>query len=248
MKKIALFTLCTLFLSIAVSAQRSDTDTIPKRNNRQMPSLLAVMPMEVLQEVAEYESNYEKTDARDALNKEEIAELEEGDILLRRGLGGVSEYVADWDNHPYKLSHCAFVLIDGYDTPHILHALPNTGEHSIKIQPIETFFKESAESSLVVVRSKGNKKQRKALTKEAKQFSEQKIPFDPLFNEADHTYMYCTEMMQVVFEFVYQEKIINKLVAKHGIDALAISSNFINPEYFDIIIDHQKPEMKSKDK
>ncbi|MCP4439090.1 MAG: hypothetical protein GY810_09125 [Aureispira sp.] len=174
----------------------------------------------------------------DVLPSHELGMLQEGDILLRKGYGAVSDFIALYLDEEYTITHCGFVLLNGYDEPHILHTASSDEVDGMYAEPISDFVTASQEKTLAAVRlKKGTATQQKKVLQEAKRLLAKKVPFDMAFDDYDTTKMYCAEMMRYVFMEVYKEDLLDDRAQEYGLDVIHMS-NFFNPERFEIIFNH----------
>lgn len=174
----------------------------------------------------------------DKLPKEELALLKEGDILLRKGYGAISDFIALYLDEKYTITHCGFVLLEGYDEPHILHTASSDEVKGMYAEPISSFIQASQEKTLAAVRlKKGSPQQQLQVLNEAKRLLAKEVGFDMAFDDNDTTKMYCAEMMRYVFKEVYKEDLLDDRAQEYGLDVIHMS-NFFNPERFEVIFNH----------
>ena len=175
----------------------------------------------------------------DNLSSAELATLQEGDLLLRKGYGWVSDRIADYLEEEYPVTHCALVLRTGYEEPQVLHSLSNEKVNGIFIEPLSNYLSESQAGSLVAIRIKGTAEERALVIREAKRLLAKKIPFDMAFNDADTTELYCAELMGYIFYRVYGKDLLPEKSSAFGLKAIRMR-NFFNPIYFEVLFNHFK--------
>ncbi len=133
----------------------------------------------------------------DKLSSAEVAMLCNGDIILRKGFGFVSNKIVEILNEPYSLSHCGIVVLDD-GAPYVIHSVSSTlsDYDGVQRSSLNSFFADSKPCSIVVVRYLGAETDGGTLiTTEAKRYLQDKVPFDNSFDLADNTKMYCTELV-----------------------------------------------------
>ena len=133
----------------------------------------------------------------DKLSSAEVAMLCNGDIILRKGFGFVSNKIVEILNEPYPLSHCGIVVLDD-GAPYVIHSVSSTlsDYDGVQRSSLNSFFADSKPCSIVVVRYLGAQSDGGTLiTTEAKRYLQAKVPFDNSFDLADNTKMYCTELV-----------------------------------------------------
>lgn len=173
----------------------------------------------------------------DTMPLHEINQLQEGDIVLRKGYGSVSDFIAVYLNEDYPVTHCAFLLRQGYAQPQVLHTVSNDKTEGMFVEPLTDYVAQSKIGSIAVVRLKGSDDKRQQVLAEAKNLLAKGIKFDMKFDDNDTTEMYCAEMMRHVFRKVYQEDLLSKRAQKYGLDVIQMD-NFFNPKYFQVVLNH----------
>jgi hypothetical protein len=182
-------------------------------------------------------SNKEASDKSDTLSKTEINLLQDGDILLRKGYGAVSDYIADFLKEKYAVTHCGFIVNSNSSNPNVLHTISNDKVNGMFLEPLGAYAKQSQWSSLVVVRLKSDSIKIKAVLAKANDLLKQKIPFDMGFNDKNSETLFCLEMMRNVFLEVYKKDLISKRCIRQTIDVLSMD-NFFDSTNFEVIINH----------
>ncbi len=175
--------------------------------------------------------------AQDRLSSRETALLQEGDLLLRKGYGWVSDRIADALNEEYRVTHCGLILRQGYTEPHILHSVSNEKVNGICIEPLQAYIAESQKNSLVGLRIKQDSQKIPELVAEAKRLYHKKVPFDMSFDDSDSSRLYCAELLALLFKNVYQQDLLPEKANILGVKAIKMS-NFFNPRYFQILFNH----------
>lgn len=168
------------------------------------------------------------------LDSTERTELQHGDILLRRGYGTVSNFIADFLKEDYEVTHCGFVVLQEGQEPSILHTASDEELDGIYLEPLNAFLEDSYHSSVALVRTIGTQEQRDAVVQQCLAYKEQHIPFDMRFDHKDSSEMYCVEMMWYAFERVYERDLLPHRVKGVGIEVFQMD-NFFDTTNFEII-------------
>ena len=178
-----------------------------------------------------------QTKFSDSLSLEELDMLEEGDILLRKGFGSVSDFIADFLDETYPLTHCAFVINTKNKVKQVLHTASNETINGIYLEPLEKYIRQSTMGTLVLVRLKCSKEKKAQVLQKAHQLLAQKIPFDMGFDDRDNQALYCIELMRNIFLDVFEEDWLPKRKHRNNIDVLSMD-NFFNTTHFEVIFNH----------
>lgn len=173
----------------------------------------------------------------DSLTAGELEQLQEGDILLRKGFGSISDFIADFLAEKYPVTHCAFVINTQSKSKQVLHTASNEIANSLYIEPLEQYVRQSALGSLVLVRLNYSTQKKQAVSQKAHQLLAKKIPFDMGFDDRDNQALYCIELMRDIFLAVFEEDLLPKRTSKNTIDVLSMD-NFFNPLHFEVIFNH----------
>lgn len=176
------------------------------------------------------------TSQSDTLTVAERQQLQHGDILLRKGFGNISAYIADFLDEPYPVTHCGFIIEQSPQQYAVLHCISEDTIDGLLVEPLEDYIKTSQWSSLVAVRLLDSTHLDQAL-QYAQQLLAQNIPFDMRFDDHDSEALYCAEMIRDALNQSYQKDFFPKRVQKQGIDVLSMS-NFFDTANFSIIFNH----------
>lgn len=173
------------------------------------------------------------------LKKKEIAKLENGDIILRKGHGSVSDIIDNMYPTGYHLSHCG-VLIKEKDSLYVVHTVSSelSQVDGVQTEELDKFVRESVRYSIMVVRPKQDSITRDKIAEASLSFLGKGIKFDHSFDISDTTKFYCTELIYQAYLRVFGEDMFTeRLSTDHpnylGIDAL------LDTTKFDRIIIHQ---------
>lgn len=173
----------------------------------------------------------------DSLTFEELEQLQEGDILLRKGFGATSTFIADFLDETYPVTHCAFVIKTQNKSKQVLHTASNETVNHIHIEPLEHYVRQSSFGSLVLVRLNCSKEKKEAVLQKAQQLLAKKIPFDMGFDDRDNQALYCIEFLRNIFLDVFKEDLLPKRTHRNTIDVLSMD-NFFNSVHFEVIFNH----------
>lgn len=174
------------------------------------------------------------------LSAEDLAKMQSGDIILRKGHGSVSDIIDNMYPTGYHLSHCGVVIRDP-DSLYVIHTVSSelSMGDGVQTEHIDKFVRESVRNSIMLVRPKADSLTRCRIADATKSFLNKKIPFDNAFDISDTTQFYCTELIYQSYRKVYgRDMFPERLATDHpnylGIDAL------LDTTKFERIITHQK--------
>ena len=174
----------------------------------------------------------------DYLSTTEAAMLRDGDIIIRKGFGFVSNKITEILDEPYNVSHCGVVCnTTSSDGPTVIHSVSSTLSDIDGVQScsLKRFAGESRENSIIVVRYKDTTKHRPELiAAEAKRYLDAKLPFDNGFDLNDSSEMYCTEL---VWKILFDNFGHDLYPDKSSFTALGFKP-LLDTAYFHIVISH----------
>lgn len=172
-----------------------------------------------------------------SLSQNEINKLKDGDIILRRGFGMVSDLIVTTMDEEYDISHCAIIVKDNKHFK-VIHTVSQSLSEfdGVQSQPLSRFISDSKVNSIIVVRLKGISDS--AISQRAKYFLSKKIPFDHDFDINDSSKLYCTELIWKVIKDSYNIDVFeNQLKDKDKKNQYRFSA-LMDTNRFDIIINH----------
>lgn len=181
----------------------------------------------------------------DVLSKDEQAQLQNSDILLRRGYGVVSDFIANYLEEIYPVTHCGFVVRKPDSSIWILHTISKDDHSGMLLEPLADYINNSQEHTLVGIRLKGSDEKRKQVLDYAYHYLDRKMEFDMGFNDADSSQLYCAELMRNIFKKVYKKDLLTDRAESLGISVIRMS-NFFNAKYFDVLFNHCDTTTKIK--
>ncbi len=177
----------------------------------------------------------------DSLTAAEIAQLRQGDLLLRRGYGAVSDFITDFLEEKYTITHCGFVVRPKpEDSIMILHTVSSDYSEGVLIEPLADYIESSQLGSLAAVRPKFSEEIKEKALEQAFDLLRRKVKFDMEFDDRDSTKLYCVEMVRNSYERVIKKDILPKRITRMGIEVTQMS-NFFNEQYFEVLFNHCEP-------
>jgi hypothetical protein len=172
------------------------------------------------------------------LTPEEIALLNDGDIILRRGPGMVSDMIIKVLNEDHNISHCG-IVVGRPDGLWVVHSVSNnvSDQDGMQADRLADFVEQSIPGSIVVTRFR-SENDNSGLSRRAVDLLRQKIPFDHHFDLADTTSIYCSELLWRILRDEYGVDVFQEATDAEG--KYFGFSNFFDPRWFQVILDHQK--------
>ncbi|PLW92568.1 MAG: hypothetical protein C0592_10145 [Marinilabiliales bacterium] len=175
------------------------------------------------------------------LTKEEYAMLKDGDFILRHGYGLVSDGIANTMNEEFHVSHCA-ILVQS-DTAkngfRVIHSVSQSLSpyDGVQEQWFPRFIRDSQRNSIMVVRFKlVNDSTRHIISDAALSYLQRQVPFDHAFDISDTNKLYCSELPWIIIK---NEFGIDLFKDKYNEEKDHMKfSNFWNPEYFEVVFNH----------
>lgn len=133
------------------------------------------------------------------LNNQDKMKFQNGDLILRRGKGFVSQFIVEQLKDSTNLSHIG-VLVKDNDSLKIIHCIGNefSNIEGIQICSLDEFLSDCYSDGLLVVRSnlcKGSQ-----ISSLAKEYLLMSLPFDRKFDFSDATAFSCLELPYNIFK------------------------------------------------
>jgi len=151
--------------------------------------------------------------------------IKEGDIILRKSFGLVSEIIVDQLHDTVDISHCGIIVVDSNHHFEVIHSLSKRVSKADGIQScsLDNFMSDSQFKTVKIVRYR--KDSLGKIAERAKDCLHRKIPFDEVFNSLDTTSLFCSELPIHIIKSAY------------GVDVSEGAlkpkfSLFLNPKYF----------------
>ena len=175
---------------------------------------------------------------RDGFSPAERALLQPGDIVLRRSVGLTGDLIVRLMHDETGISHGAMVL-DVRSNGHIILIqsinASLSGVDGVQTQDLGDFSAFNAMDSLVVVRPRWPDARRLAALHAAEQLLARHVPFDNNYKWADHSALYCSELLWYVLELSgWQPSGLQPALQKN----LLSFRSFLDPVYFQVLISH----------
>ena len=144
-----------------------------------------------------------KNEAVTRLSSEEIAQIQEGDFILRRGFGFFSDYISkELNNGEIDVTH-AGIITKRNDSLFVIHSLSSdvTDIDGLQIQPLQEFLKYSYPQKIIITRLKNaNPAMGLKISSLAENYLAKHIPFDHKGNFDNDEELFCTEMIWKILE------------------------------------------------
>ncbi len=176
-------------------------------------------------------SNYTFTD-------DEFRLLQDGDIILRHGYGLVSDIIVETLQEEYEISHCAIITIEG-NRYRIIHSVSQSisDYDGVQDQALRPFINQSHKNSAIIVRFKSPYKDAGArISRRAKYYLDQQVPFDHSFDITDDKELYCSEL---IWKIIMDEFEIDIFPDRSPETKKYLNfDNFYNSEFFEVILNH----------
>ena len=173
------------------------------------------------------------------LTQVEKQQLEEGDFILRRGHGLVSNWIVHYLDQTYDVSHIG-VLVREDKRWQVISALSSAVADFDGMQKasLDAFTDQSHRNKLMVSRLGAPKNIRSQIANQANKYLEQKTPFDHHFDHSDPSAFYCTELPWHIIQDLEADVSFKKGQLKDRIYLLF--STFWDPNHFKVVLNHFK--------
>lgn len=158
----------------------------------------------------------------------------DGDIILRRGSGFISNLIVRSFKEVYPISHCGIVCIDG-DSTWVIHSIAQevSAVDGMQSCSIDEFVAIAIPNSIMVTRFKFVDNSQ--LSKHAQRYLKKKVRFDYDFNPNDSSRVFCSELVRDVIR------------SSHNVDLFSDKdksnigfTTFYDSTHFDIILNHYR--------
>ncbi|MBK8228251.1 MAG: hypothetical protein IPK70_13890 [Flavobacteriales bacterium] len=173
------------------------------------------------------------------LSDAEMAELQPGDIILRRGHGLVSDLISSVLSEEYDVSHCGIVA-EHDSALWVIHSVSSSVSEADGMQShrLQSFVGQSKPGSVIVTRLR-TAADRSLIARRAKELLRRKVPFDHDFDLEDTTRIYCSELVWRIIRDDYGIDVF---------DAPAVGDKagryrfmrLLDTARFEVILNHQK--------
>lgn len=180
------------------------------------------------------ESQMQNANETYRLTKMEKGLLCDGDIILRRGSGFISNLIVSSFKEVYPISHCGIVCVDG-DSTWVVHSVAQevSKVDGMQLCSIDEFVAIAIPNSILVTRFKSVDNSQ--MSKHAQRYLRKGLRFDYDFNPNDSSRIFCSELVR------------DAIRNSHNIDLLPEKGKsnigftaFYDSTYFDIILNHYR--------
>ena len=160
--------------------------------------------------------------------------LEDGDIVLKRGLGQVSVLIIKFLGEKIPLSHCGIIIKEA-EQYFVIHSLAKeySGIDGMQKTSLTYFLEDAQLKDTYFVRHKSPLKPRKQIAKKAADYLKEKVPFDYNFDNSDTTTFYCLEFLDHTLKTVLKKDLVQK--KKIGQSEALLLNSFLDTTNFEII-------------
>lgn len=143
--------------------------------------------------------------------------IKTGDIILKKGMGKVSNMIVSYFKEKIPLSHCA-ILVCNLDSTFIVHSVAKGYARKDGVQTLllDEFMNDCEADYFYIVRQKASDAQRELFAQKAMDYAKSNIAFDEEANNENKDAMSCTELIYWCQKDVYGKsdlstiKIVNK--------------------------------------
>jgi len=173
------------------------------------------------------------------LSNDEKKLINNGDIILRRGHGLVSDYIANSFNEKYKITHSG-IIIKKNNKIKVIHSESSSlfATEGIQSQKLDDFTDAGHKNSVIIVRfNKCKSNEYKKITNRAEYYLNKNIPFSYILKPEDTTEMFCSEVIWHIFIDEFNVDIFSD---KNNETNFYQFNNFWDTTNFDIVINHQE--------
>ncbi len=143
--------------------------------------------------------------------------IAQGDFILRKGKGFVSNTIIKLLNDGTNISHCGVIILDSIEPFgfSVIHAVSDhiSNANGMQKTSLVNFMQESVPGTNLIVRHRNtNPEIARELTKDASLYLKQKRLFDHSFDITNHDAIFCTELLYMLCkdrlnDTVYKESI-----------------------------------------
>jgi hypothetical protein len=177
--------------------------------------------------------------SKDNLSVQELELIKEGDIILRRGYGWVSDAIQNMNSGKRNISHCG-IIVKHKKQWHVIHTISGhiSKKDGVQIEPIYHFTNGAIDNSIIILRPQIEESVRIKIINKSFYYLSNKTPFDNSFSHKDSLSFYCTEFIHHIISTSTDENIFSK--EKWIINDVIGFEQFFDQEKFKMIINHQK--------
>jgi len=174
-----------------------------------------------------------------SLSEEEVALLQPGDIILRRGHGLVSDLISAVLSEEFDVSHCG--IVSEHDSAlWVIHSVSSSVSEADGMQAhrLQAFVGQSKPGSVIVSRLRTDA-DRSLIAARAKGLLRRKVPFDHDFNLDDTTRIYCSELVWRIIRDDYGIDVFDEPDAGDKAGRYRFM-RLLDTARFEVVLNHQK--------
>lgn len=207
---------------------------VPKRSTppTTVYSEIELARIQLLQQHLDWNGLHTEACLSAQLSQKNIENLAYGDIILRQGCGRISNFIIDFLDAPYPVSHCGVWL---GKKGGVLHSISNAHHDGILVESIEAYTAESKANSLVVVRPILSSFEQAKYKSYLNYISRKQSPFDPYFNDRDSSRIFCAELVRDALRYAGKGACFELRKKDLNRDILALQ-NFFTTHCFSLIL------------
>jgi permuted papain-like amidase YaeF/Yiix C92 family enzyme len=156
--------------------------------------------------------------------------LQSGDVILRSGKGFISDVFRQLSSGDKKYSHAGIISIEEHKVfvYHILGGETKQGSQ-IRKELLDSFCAEKNNKAFAVYRYDLANEEKKNMLNNLQLLFSKKITFDPHFDLATDSAMYCTELVYKVVEAAVHDKKYLPYTFAEGNKYIALDNLYMNP-------------------
>lgn len=155
--------------------------------------------------------------------------FQEGDVILRRGRGIISDMACEFSVHEKKYSHAGLLV---RNTGHwsVLHVAGGEGAafDGIRLEPLQQFLADSVATSFAVYRLSDDNSIRQNAIITALQYWRLHVLFDTDFDLSEDHKLYCTELIYQSYRKASSGKISLPLTTFTGVTYISLENVYCN--------------------
>lgn len=172
--------------------------------------------------------------------------LEPGDIILRRGSGIVSDFIANLLQEPYDVSHCG-IVVEHDSALWVVHSVSSSLSDfdGMQAHRLQAFVGQSKPQSVVVSRLR-TPLDRQPIAERAKGYLKRQVPFDHHFDLADSSTIYCSELIWRIIRDEYGVDVFDAPAPGDEVGRYRFA-RLLDTARFDIVLNHQKERPRQAD-
>lgn len=172
----------------------------------------------------------------DKWTRADKALLREGDVVLRRGDGTVSDFIVAFLKESCPVTHCG-VVVRRPEGLMVISSESTPKADGIRCDPLGVFATYAWKGSLAAVRPRLDDTQRAQYIQAAEWYLRQGKSFDMKFDMKDSSSFYCAELLYHVLlratgeDFLPKRKMLTTYEVVH-------MDNFFDPTRFELLLNH----------